>query len=61
LVEGAGTDGGAGGSLRGGLRPSGGSGAAGGAPTLDNAMKLYELWVNCAEESYAATVRKEIS
>jgi len=32
---------------------------AGGAPTLDNAMKLYELWVNCAEESYAATVRKE--
>jgi hypothetical protein len=33
--------------------------AAGGAPTLDNAMKLYELWVNCAEESYAATVRKD--
>jgi hypothetical protein len=32
---------------------------AGGAPTLDNAMKLYELWVNCAEESYAATVRKD--
>jgi len=22
-------------------------------------MKLYELWVNCAEESYAATVRKD--
>jgi len=33
--------------------------AAGGAPTLDNALKLYELWVNCAEESYAATVRKD--
>ena len=33
--------------------------AAGGAPTLDGALKLYELWVNCAEESYAATVRKE--
>src|ERR1700726_4737115 len=33
--------------------------AAGGAPTLDNAMKLCELWVNCAEESYAATVRKD--
>src|SRR5438270_851884 len=25
----------------------------------DGALKLYELWVNCAEESYAATVRKE--
>jgi polyhydroxyalkanoate synthase subunit PhaE len=33
--------------------------AAGGAPTLDNALKLYELWVNCAEESYAAAVRKD--
>lgn len=33
--------------------------AAGGAPTLDNALKLYELWVNCAEESYAATVHKD--
>ncbi|HEX4649295.1 MAG TPA: poly(R)-hydroxyalkanoic acid synthase subunit PhaE, partial [Steroidobacteraceae bacterium] len=33
--------------------------ATGGAPTLDNALKLYELWINCAEESYAATVRKE--
>jgi len=33
--------------------------AAGGAPTLDNALKLYELWVNCAEESYAATVHKQ--
>src|SRR6266480_4952502 len=25
----------------------------------DNALKLYELWVSCAEESYAATVRKD--
>ena len=33
--------------------------AAGGAPTLDNALKFYELWVNCAEESYAATVRQD--
>ena len=33
--------------------------AAGGGPTLDNALQLYELWVNCAEESYAATVRKD--
>src|SRR6184192_701167 len=32
---------------------------AGGAPSLDNALKLYELWVSCAEESYAATVRKD--
>jgi polyhydroxyalkanoate synthase subunit PhaE len=35
-----------------------GSGA--GAPaTPEQAMKLYELWVNCAEEAYAATVHKE--
>lgn len=34
-------------------------GALGGGANLDNALKLYELWVNCAEESYAATVRKE--
>jgi hypothetical protein len=33
--------------------------AAGQFPTLDNALKLYEQWVNCAEEAYAATVRKE--
>ncbi len=32
---------------------------AGGAPTLDNALQLYELWVSCAEESYAATVRRD--
>jgi poly(hydroxyalkanoate) synthase III subunit E len=30
-----------------------------GAPTLDSALKLYELWVSCAEESYGAAVRKE--
>jgi len=27
--------------------------------TLDEALKLYELWVSCAEEAYAATVHKE--
>jgi hypothetical protein len=27
--------------------------------TLDQALKLYELWVSCAEEAYAATVHKE--
>jgi polyhydroxyalkanoate synthase subunit PhaE len=27
-------------------------------PTADQAMKLYELWVNCAEEAYAATVHQ---
>src|SRR5256714_746620 len=32
---------------------------ADGAPSLDNALELYELWVACAEESYAATVRKD--
>jgi len=35
----------------------GSSGAA--TPTLESALKLYELWVKCAEESYAATVHKE--
>jgi polyhydroxyalkanoate synthase subunit PhaE len=30
----------------------------GAPPTADQAMKLYELWVNCAEEAYAATVHK---
>jgi hypothetical protein len=33
--------------------------AAAAPPTLEQAMKLYELWVNCAEEAYAATVHKE--
>jgi Poly(R)-hydroxyalkanoic acid synthase subunit (PHA_synth_III_E) len=28
-------------------------------PTLEHAMKLYELWVSCAEEAYAATVHRE--
>ena len=32
--------------------------AAGAPPTVDQAMKLYELWVNCAEEAYGATVHK---
>jgi hypothetical protein len=27
--------------------------------TLDQALKLYEQWVSCAEEAYAATVHKE--
>jgi hypothetical protein len=27
--------------------------------TPEQAMKLYELWVNCAEEAYAATVHRE--
>jgi hypothetical protein len=31
----------------------------GGAPSLEGSLKLYELWVACAEESYAATVHKE--
>jgi hypothetical protein len=26
---------------------------------IDGALKLYELWVNCAEEAYAATAHKE--
>jgi hypothetical protein len=34
-------------------------GVAGAAATPEQAMKLYELWVNCAEEAYAATVHKE--
>ena len=28
-------------------------------PTLEHAMKLYEVWVSCAEEAYAATVHRE--
>jgi polyhydroxyalkanoate synthesis regulator phasin len=35
-------------------------GSAAGAPaTPEQALKLYELWVSCAEEAYAATVHKE--
>jgi Poly(R)-hydroxyalkanoic acid synthase subunit (PHA_synth_III_E) len=30
-----------------------------GALTPESALKLYELWVDCAEESYAARVRTE--
>ena len=29
------------------------------AATPQQALKLYELWVNCAEEAYAATVHRE--
>jgi|HubBroStandDraft_6_1064221.scaffolds.fasta_scaffold177676_2 hypothetical protein len=31
----------------------------GGPPTLDAAMKAYELWVDCAETAYGAAVRKD--
>ena len=35
-------------------------GAAAAVPTTpQQALKLYELWVSCAEEAYAATVHKE--
>jgi hypothetical protein len=34
-------------------------GAPSGPPSLEQAMKLYELWVSCAEEAYAATVHRE--
>ena len=35
-------------------------GAAAGPPaTPEQAMELYELWVDCAEEAYAATVHQE--
>jgi len=34
----------------------GGTAAAPGS--VDQALKLYELWVNCAEEAYAATVHR---
>ena len=32
---------------------------ASGPPTLDGAMKAYELWVDCAEHAYGAAVRKD--
>jgi hypothetical protein len=32
---------------------------AGGVPTPDSAMKVYELWVECAESAYGAAVRKD--
>lgn len=35
-----------------------GTGSAG-ASTPGEALKLYELWVDCAEEAYATTVRKD--
>jgi Poly(R)-hydroxyalkanoic acid synthase subunit (PHA_synth_III_E) len=34
-------------------------GAAAIPATPDQALKLYELWVNCAEEAYAATVHQD--
>lgn len=37
-----------------------GAGAgAGEAPTLERSLELYELWVDCAERAYAATVNRE--
>jgi hypothetical protein len=35
------------------------AGASGGAPSLEQTLKLYELWVACAEEAYGATARSE--
>lgn len=35
------------------------AGALGGAPSLEQTLKLYELWVACAEEAYGATARTE--
>jgi Poly(R)-hydroxyalkanoic acid synthase subunit (PHA_synth_III_E) len=32
---------------------------ASGPPTMDGALKIYELWVDCAEAAYGATVRKD--
>jgi len=34
-------------------------GAAATPAGIDGALKLYELWVNCAEEAYAATAHRE--
>lgn len=34
-------------------------GAAGSPATSVDALRLYELWVDCAEEAYATTVRKD--
>ena len=35
------------------------AGTVGAAPSLEQSLKLYELWVKCAEETYAATARGE--
>jgi hypothetical protein len=35
------------------------AGAPAAMPSLDQTLKLYELWVACAEEAYAATARGE--
>lgn len=34
-------------------------GLASGPPTMESALKVYELWVDCAEAAYGATVRKD--
>ncbi|HUL17652.1 MAG TPA: poly(R)-hydroxyalkanoic acid synthase subunit PhaE, partial [Steroidobacteraceae bacterium] len=35
------------------------AGALSGTPSLEQTLKLYELWVACAEEAYGATARSE--
>jgi len=35
------------------------AGALSGVPSLDQTLKLYELWVACAEEAYGATARSD--
>ncbi len=35
------------------------AGVSAASPSLDQTLKLYELWVACAEEAYAATARGE--
>jgi hypothetical protein len=35
------------------------AGSAGPAPTLEQSLKLYELWVACAEEAYGSVARSE--
>jgi hypothetical protein len=35
------------------------AGALSAAPSLQQTLKLYELWIACAEEAYAATARSE--
>jgi hypothetical protein len=37
----------------------GGGAGTDAAPTLERSLKLYELWVDCAEEAYAAIVHRE--
>jgi len=35
------------------------AGGAGAPPSLEHSLKLYEVWVACAEEAYAETARRE--